>query len=40
VTIGYRYDSIISDYSITTNGVTNFTAYDDHRLFATLNLRY
>jgi len=39
-TLGYRYDSVISDYAITSSGVTNFVAYDDHRLFATLNLRY
>jgi len=39
-TIGYRYDSVISDYAIFSNGTTNFIAYDDHRLFASLNLRY
>jgi len=39
-TIGYRYESIVSDYEVTTNGVQNFIGYDDHRVFASLNLRY
>jgi len=39
-TLGYRYESVVSDFSITTNGVDNFVAYDDHRVFASLNLRY
>jgi len=39
-TLGYRYESVVSDFSITTNGVDNFVAYDDHRIFASLNLRY
>ncbi len=40
VTTGYRLESLVSDYSITTLGQTNFTAFDDHRIFASLNLRY
>ncbi len=40
LTLGYRYESVVSDYSITTNGAENFTAYDDHRLFGSVNLRY
>jgi hypothetical protein len=40
VTAGYRLESLISDYAITTLGQTNFTAYDDHRIFVSLNLRY
>ncbi|MCC6620107.1 MAG: outer membrane beta-barrel protein [Deltaproteobacteria bacterium] len=39
-TIGYRYDSVISDYAIFSGSATNFIAYDDHRLFASFNLRY
>lgn len=39
-TVGYRYESIVSDYAITSSGIQNFTAYDDHRIFASLNLRY
>ncbi len=39
-TLGYRYESVVSDFSITTDGVDNFVAYDDHRIFASLNLRY
>ena len=39
-TLGYRYESIVSDYTITTNGQPSFVSYDDHRIFASLNLRY
>ncbi len=39
-TIGYRYDAILTDFTITTTARTNFVAYDDHRIFASLNLRY
>ena len=40
VTVGYRYDGVLSDFSIRDAGVTRFVAYDDHRVFASLNLRY
>ncbi|MFO0750258.1 MAG: outer membrane beta-barrel protein [Myxococcota bacterium] len=40
VTVGYRYESVVSDFAITTAGQQNFVAYDDHRIFASLNLRY
>ncbi len=40
VTAGYRYESIVTDYSIITEGAETFVAYDDHRVFASLNLRY
>jgi len=40
LTIGYRYDSVVSDFSISTGGEGNFVGYDDHRVFASLNLRY
>ena len=40
LTVGYRFDSVISDFAITTQGIENFVAYDDHRVFASLNLRY
>lgn len=39
-TLGYRFESVVSDYAITTSGQANFVAYDDHRIFASLNLRY
>jgi len=39
-TVGYRFDSVITDFAIISRGVDNYVAYDDHRLFASLNLRY
>ncbi len=39
-TIGYRYDAVLSDYTLSTTTQTNHVAYDDHRVFASLNLRY
>ncbi len=40
VTAGYRFDSLISDYTLQNAQATTFTGYDDHRIFASLNLRY
>lgn len=40
VTVGYRYEGILSDFSITDSTATRFVAYDDHRVYASLNLRY
>lgn len=40
VSAGYRYDSVLSDYTLTSNGQTTFTGYDDHRVFASINFRY
>lgn len=39
-TLGYRYDRVLTDFQIQSGGVVNFVGYEDHRLFATLNLRY
>lgn len=39
-TIGYRFDGVISDFALLSQGVENHVGYDDHRLFASLNLRY
>jgi len=40
VTVGYRYEGILSDFSISDSGRSRFVAYDDHRVYASLNLRY
>jgi len=40
VTVGYRYEGVLSDFSITDQLGTRFVAYDDHRVYASLNLRY
>ena len=39
-TLGYRYDRVLTDFQIQSSGIVNFVGYEDHRLFATLNLRY
>ncbi|MFT7580599.1 MAG: hypothetical protein ACI9MR_002270, partial [Myxococcota bacterium] len=40
MTLGYRYEGILSDFKITSAGIENTVAYDNHRIFASLNLRY
>ncbi|TNF29646.1 MAG: hypothetical protein EP329_15290 [Deltaproteobacteria bacterium] len=40
VTVGYRYEGVVSDFSITSTGGAWYVAYDDHRVYASLNLRY
>jgi len=44
VSVGYRYETDITDYHLTTvfdgESVENHFNYDEHRIFATLNLRY
>lgn len=40
VTVGYRYEGLLSDFTIAADGLARFVAYDDHRVFASLNLRY
>ncbi len=39
-TLGYRYDSVVSDYAIVTADQPSYVAFDDHRIFVSLNLRY
>ena len=44
VSVGYRYETDITDYKLTTvfdgEAVENHFNYYEHRIFATLNLRY
>ena len=40
VTVGYRYEGVLSDYSLSDSIATRFVAYDDHRVYGSLNLRY
>lgn len=40
VSVGYRYDSVVSDFTISAAGQTTFTGYDDHRVFTSVNFRY
>jgi len=39
-TVGYRYEGVITDFAVVTLGRPSYTGYQDHRLYATLNLRY
>jgi len=40
ITAGYRLDTLVSDFVILTNSRVNYVGYVDHRVFASLNLRY
>lgn len=39
-TVGYRYEGVFTDFAVVTFNRASFTGYEDHRLYATLNLRY
>jgi len=39
-TVGYRFENVITDFAVVTLGRPSYTGYQDHRLYATLNLRY
>jgi hypothetical protein len=40
ITAGYRFEALISDFVILTNTRVNYVGFSDHRVFASLNLRY
>lgn len=40
LTLGYRLDALVSDFVIVTDASVNYVGYADHRIFASLNLRY
>jgi hypothetical protein len=40
LTAGYRLDALVSDFVILTDSQANYVGYADHRVFASLNLRY
>lgn len=39
-TVGYRFEGVFTDFAVVTFNRPAFTGYEDHRLYATLNLRY
>jgi len=39
-TLGYRYEALVSDFTISTGEFVSFVGFDDHRIYASLNLRY
>lgn len=40
ISAGYRFEALISDFVILTNNTVNYVGFADHRVFASLNLRY
>ncbi len=44
LTVGYRYDAVLTDYNITVEGLEgtsqSYLGYDEHRVYGSLNLRY
>jgi hypothetical protein len=40
LTVGYRLDALVSDFVIVTDDNVNYVGFADHRVFASLNLRY
>jgi hypothetical protein len=40
LTLGYRLDALVSDFVIVTDANVNYVGFADHRIFASLNLRY
>jgi len=39
-TVGYRFEGVFTDFAVVSFNRATFTGYEDHRLYATLNLRY